>query len=64
MDQSLPGISFAANRTVVICTIGLVYLASVSLNVLIFKYYYYPGLLLLAIGMAVPRDTRSAQMRA
>jgi hypothetical protein len=37
-----------------LCTIGLVYLIAISLNVQVFKYYYYPGFLLLATGLAVP----------
>jgi hypothetical protein len=39
-----------------LCTVGLVYLVAISLNVQVFKYYYYPGFLLLAIGIAVPAN--------
>jgi hypothetical protein len=37
-----------------LCAMGLAYLIAISLNVQVFKYYYYPGFLLLAIGLAVP----------
>jgi hypothetical protein len=40
-----------------LCTAGLVYMVAISLNIQVFKHYYYPGLLLLAIGIAIPGNT-------
>lgn len=37
-----------------VCICGLAYLLAISLNGLIAKYYYYPGLILLGLGIAVP----------
>jgi hypothetical protein len=39
-----------------ICTAGFVYLCAISLNVQVFKYYYYPGLFLVAMGLAITPD--------
>jgi hypothetical protein len=38
------------------CVTGIVYLFAVSLNVQVFRYYYYPGLLLIALGLSIPAD--------
>ncbi|HTC10503.1 MAG TPA: hypothetical protein VK726_17200, partial [Acetobacteraceae bacterium] len=38
------------------CLTGVVYLFAVSLNVQVFRYYYYPGLLLIALGLSITTD--------
>lgn len=39
-----------------LCVAGLVYILAISLNIQVFKHYYYPGFLLLAVGIALPRN--------
>lgn len=41
------------------CLAGIVYMFAVSLNVQVFRYYYYPGLLLIAVGLSIPTDMRA-----
>ncbi len=36
------------------CLTGLVYLCAMSLNVQVFRYYLYPGLLMIALGLSFP----------
>jgi hypothetical protein len=37
-----------------LCIIGLMYLWGLSLNVMVFRHYYYPGLFLIIMGLSIP----------
>lgn len=51
-------LAFARHMTLrtFICLTGTVYLFAVSLNVQVFKYYYYPGLLLISLGLSTSAE--------
>ncbi len=46
------------------CLTGVVYLFVVSLNVQVFRYYYCPGLLLIALGLSITMDMLVPWIRA
>ncbi|MEJ0016396.1 MAG: hypothetical protein WDN25_07475 [Acetobacteraceae bacterium] len=47
-----------------LCVIGTVFVGCISLNVQVFKYYYYPGLFCLALGLSAALPDRSAYRAA